>query len=250
LRSVWPRKARRRCLPERSSWEVKHLSGKVRELHERSTAVLGEQGPGRRAAHVCQPRDRALVLGSTQGQSAADLVACAAGGFDVVRRRSGGGAVLVEPGQLVWVDLFVPAGDPLWRDDVGQAAWWVGEAWAGGLEVDGAEVWKSPMQRGPWSSLVCFAGLGPGEVTLSTGEKVVGISQRRGRRGALFQCSCPLYWDAGRLLSLLALSHEERVAGARALEKVAAGVASLFAGERASDLGPALAARLVAALPE
>ena len=39
-------------------------------------------------------------------------------GVAVVRRRSGGGAVLLDPGGVVWVDVVVPRHDPRWDDDV------------------------------------------------------------------------------------------------------------------------------------
>jgi lipoate---protein ligase len=38
----------------------------------------------------------------------------------------------------------------------------------------------------PWSELVCFAGIGPGEVMLD-GRKLVGLSQRRTRDGVRIQ---------------------------------------------------------------
>ena len=216
-------------------WEVRRLSGTVRELHDRSTSLVPESGPTRgvpeaaavaRVVHVLEPLDRAVVLGSAQDQRIADRAACEAAGFDVVRRRSGGGAVLVERGQIVWVDLFIARGDPLWEDDVGQAAWWVGETWslALGRGFSNLEVHKGPMLRRPWSSLVCFASLGPGEVTLPGAVKVVGVSQRRTRRGALFQSACLLQWDPGQLLSLLACSLDERVEAEKALEGAASGV--------------------------
>ena len=47
----------------------------------------------------------------------------------IVRRRSGGGGVLLMPGEFVWLDLEIPAGDALWHDDVGRSMWWVGELW-------------------------------------------------------------------------------------------------------------------------
>lgn len=177
-----------------------------------------------RAARVMQPTDRALVLGSSQASSAADLAACASAGVEVVRRRSGGGAVLVEPGSQLWVDLLVPTGDPLADDDVGRATWWVGEAWAAALRkagFDSAEVWKGGLVRRPWSSHVCFALLGAGEVTAAGGPKVVGVSQRRTRLGALFQCSCLLRWQPTALAELLALSPEQRASAAGDLEGVA-----------------------------
>lgn len=160
--------------------------------------------PPVRSVWVVEPTAAALVLGSTQpwpdGEGASRPV-------DVVRRRSGGGAVLVEPGRLVWVDVFVPAGDPLWVADVDRAFLWLGRAWAAAFAavgVPGAAVHDGPLVRTAWSGRVCFAGLGPGEVTVA-GAKVVGISQRRARAGALFQCAALLAWDPAPLVDLLAL---------------------------------------------
>src|SRR5439155_265605 len=68
----------------------------------------------------------------------------------VVRRRTGGGAVWVAPGDPVWVDVVVPAGDRLWDDDVGRAVWWLGDAWAAALADLGlaaAGVHRGPMVR-------------------------------------------------------------------------------------------------------
>ncbi len=69
---------------------------------------------------------------------------------------------------------------------------------------------------------MCFAGLGPGEVTVE-GRKVVGLSQRRIREAVLFQCCAALRWEPERLLDLLALDDGERARGAAELAGVAAG---------------------------
>lgn len=139
----------------------------------------------------------ALVLGSSQPD-------VDGGAVDVVRRRSGGGAVYVAPGELVWVDVFLPREDRLWDDDVGRAFWWLGDAWAGALGLDGLVVHRGAMVRTPLSGVVCFAGLGPGEVTRD-GAKVVGMAQRRTREGALFQCAVPLRWDPAPYVEILGL---------------------------------------------
>ena len=214
-------------------WQVEHVAGTVRQLHGRSEALLSGVGGAGPVARVLHPVDKALVLGSTQADGAVDRGACTAGGFDVVRRRSGGGAVLVQPGGLVWVDLFVPADDALWQPDVGRSAWWVGETWATALVAEGlggAEVWKGAMLRRPWSAQVCFAGLAAGEVTLAGGAKVIGISQRRARHGALFQSACLSTWEPGLLLGLLDLSADERAAAAPALAEVAGGLGASAEG--------------------
>jgi len=175
------------------------------------------------AVHVLAVDRSALVLGSTQPDAVADAAACAAAGVEVVRRRSGGGAVLLDPGGAVWVDVEVPRGHRRWHDDVGRAAWWVGEAWAAAV---GGVVHRGGLVAGRWGRLVCFAGLGPGEVTAAPGgPKVVGIAQRRTRAGARFQCAVPLTWDVERLAGLLALSGDERAALAADLSGAVAPVA-------------------------
>lgn len=207
---------------------MQYAAGPVQELHAGAYELVGRSGgagPVERVVRPAQPAGPALVLGSGQSDQLVDREACARAGVQVVRRRSGGGAVLVEAGSLLWVDVVVPAGDPLWCDDVGRSAWWLGEAWVaalGAAGVTGAEVWKGGMVHRPWSSLVCFAGLGPGEVTAGGTGKMVGISQRRSRSAALFQCGCLLRWEPRRLLELLALGPPEREEAARALAGAAA----------------------------
>lgn len=206
-------------------FELCRVGGTVAQLHARSADLVAGPVPAR-VAHAYQPSDRAVVLGSGQPEGTVDNDACAAAGAQVVRRRSGGGAVLVEPGGSVWVDLVVPSTDPLWCADVGQAAWWAGEAWAAALRRTGPgafEVWKGPMLRREWSALVCFAGLAGGEVTGPGGRKVVGVSQRRTRHGSLFQCACLLRWEPADLLGLLQLAPAERARAEAELAKVALG---------------------------
>ncbi len=138
----------------------------------------------------------ALVLGSAQPIALIDAAACAARGVDIVRRRSGGGAVLLEPGDVLWADVLIPVGHPHWTPDVSSSAWWLGEAWLralASLGMSGLGVHRGPMVRNDWSSRVCFAGVGGGEVMLGD-RKVVGISQRRTRAGARFQCAVYHHW--------------------------------------------------------
>lgn len=165
---------------------------------------------------VLEPTETAVVVGSTQAESV--LVP----GTPAVRRRSGGGAVLVEPGGLVWVDVFVPAGDPLWEVDVGRAFAWLGRVWVDALGA-GAQAHAGPLVTTPWSKLVCFAGLGPGEVTVG-GAKGVGMAQRRTRAGALFQCAALREWCPERLLERLALTDDQRRRGAEELAGAARGL--------------------------
>ncbi|MGA1034630.1 MAG: hypothetical protein ACO3VI_04875 [Ilumatobacteraceae bacterium] len=56
---------------------------------------------------LCIPDGQAAVVGSRQST---DLVVGDAD-LKVVRRRSGGGLVLVDPDAAVWIDVVVPPGD-------------------------------------------------------------------------------------------------------------------------------------------
>ncbi len=187
-------------------WAVSGRSGNAGAFHRRpwpSPAV-----PTVGVFAVDRP---ALVLGSTQPVSVVDSRIAAATGVEVVRRHSGGGAVLLRPGAVVWVDVLVPAGDPRWEPDVNRAFLWLGRAWAaavGDLGVQGAAVHEGALVRTRWSELVCFAGVGPGEVTVA-GRKVVGMSSRRRREGALLQCAALLEWDAAATADLLSVPAEE-----------------------------------------
>jgi lipoate---protein ligase len=157
----------------------------------------------------------ALVLGSSQRPDIVDDATI--GPIEVVRRRSGGGAVLLIPGEVVWLDVLIPTGDPSWSDDVSHASHWLGDVWVAALGY--GVVHRGPMVRTPWSSLVCFAGLGPGEVTID-GRKLVGISQRRTRAGARFQCAVYARHDPSALPGLLRLSPSDRAEATTALATV------------------------------
>jgi lipoate-protein ligase A len=151
----------------------------------------------------------ALVLGSNQDRSIVDDVACRRAGVEVVRRRSGGGAVLLIPGEIGWFDVIVPAGAPGWADDVHAPMIWLGRRIAaalGELGVGALSVHEGPLVRTAWSSTVCFDGLGAGEV-LRDGRKLVGMSQRRTRSSARLQCCWYTIAEPDAIVDLLAGGH-------------------------------------------
>jgi hypothetical protein len=171
-------------------WAVTRRHGTAAALH-----AIEVPDPASRSVWVLTPDRPALVLGSTQPDAVVATEAAEGLGVDVVRRRSGGGAVLLDPDGTIsgaptlWVDLVLPRADPLWLDDVGRSMGWLGDAWVAALGAFGVagEVHRGALERTAASALVCFAGVGPGEV-VADGRKVVGISQRRTRGSARFQC--------------------------------------------------------------
>lgn len=193
---------------DQPTWRIEHHEGVASELH-----AMVPPDDGLRRLWVLRPTGPALVLGSTQDESVVDRAAADAAGVEVVRRRSGGGAVWVAPGDPLWVDVIVPRGDPLWSDDVGRSFLPIGRAWSRALArvgVGATSVHEGPMVRTAWSDLVCFAGVGPGEVLAGTA-KVVGMSQRRTRGTARFQCAVHRSWDPSPLRALLRARPPEAV---------------------------------------
>jgi lipoate-protein ligase A len=198
-------------------------------------------GPGR-LVRVLEATEPALVLGSAQRQSDVDAVAARRAGVEVVRRRSGGGAVLVGPGQVLWVDLVIRAGDPLWDQDVSRAAWWVGDTWAAAIDAASlgpSTVWKSAMKATRWSGRLCFAGIAPGEVLVGD-QKVVGLSQRRTRYAALFQTAALLTWEPTSMVELLDLDEDDDAAAVASLTQTARSLGSDHAGVLLEGLRGAL----------
>lgn len=189
-------------------------------LHDRPMPL-----DGRRRISWLRPTAAAVILGSTgpdpfEGSRA-----------DVVRRRSGGGAVWLDPDLCTWIDVFVPAGDPLWRADIGEAFDWLGRRLGAAFASLGvsASAWRGAYEAGPSDGLVCFASRGPGEVTVA-GRKLVGISQRRTREGCRFQCVTYEQFCLGPLESLL----DDRTAAQ--VRDCATGWGELCGGLSSSDL--------------
>lgn len=179
---------------------VEHFRGTAAQLH-----ALDVPDGGAPRIWVLDVAGPAVVLGSTQRDDVVDRAAAEAAGVDVARRRSGGGVVWVAPGDPHWIDVIVPRRHPLWTDDVGGAFMPIGRAWQAALSslgIQGTRLHEGPLACGPLGGTVCFAGRGPGEVLLGD-RKVVGISQRRTRSAARFQCAVPVRWDPVPLARLL-----------------------------------------------
>ena len=224
--------------PVTSGWRVVEEQGSAQALHGDRLPV-----PDHRLVRVASVAGPALVLGSTQPWDSVDPERARQLGLEVARRRSGGGAVLVRPGHQVWLDIGLPRGDPLWDDDVGRAARWLGEVLAGALRnlgAVGATAHQGPFEPTSWSPLVCFAGRAPGEVVVGD-RKVVGTSQRRTRDGAVFQVAVALVWEPDVLLSVLRLPADAEAA----IRGTGVGLGDLVAGVTPADV----VAATVAALP-
>jgi lipoate---protein ligase len=210
-------------------WMIEDRVADAAELHAGWPAA--ERRPDLPRVAVCRVTAPAVVLGSTQPELVIDRQRVGAAGFAVARRRSGGGAVLVTPDDPVWIDVWLPASHRLWRSDVGRAFDWLGEAWVDALAASGVTGLSAHRQGYEsctrWSSLVCFGGIGTGEVVAADGRKVVGLAQRRTRHGSWFQGACVLRWEPVPLVDVLVMTAEERQAAAAGLGQAVVGVTEL-----------------------
>jgi lipoate-protein ligase A len=233
-------------------WDVEQRTSDAAQIHGSWPKVLAD--PSRRTVADCRVTGPSVVLGSTQSEAVVDRAGAEALGLSVVRRSSGGGAVLVVPGDPAWVDVWIPAGDPLWHREVDRAFDWLGRAW-----VDALASWGigglAAHDRGfvactRWSSLVCFGGVGAGEVVTGDGRKVVGLAQRRSRAGAWFHSACIVRWDPVPLVGALALDRGERQAAIAGLGSAVVGAAQLAEEQGLpTPAASALVDSLIASLP-
>lgn len=159
-----------------------------------------------------RPTERVVVLGSAQKPEAFDLARLGAAGVGLAGRRSGGGAVYIEPAGVVWIDVCAPRGSAWWHDDLAQNFVIVGQAWQNAFASLGVETelcTDSP-DRSDAARMACWAGIGWGELTID-GVKVMGLSQRRTRWGARVQGMAVLDGTAERAADFLDIDEPTRI---------------------------------------
>jgi lipoate-protein ligase A len=179
-----------------SPWPLHEWNGSATDFHALDL-------PYERAVWWCRVSEAALILGSTQSEEDVNLEAASAVGISIARRRSGGGAVFVHPNDSIWIDVTIPRDDPLWVDDVATSMMWLGRSFVAALQPWlHTKVFPGAFDAGRDGRAVCFASSSPGEVFVGD-QKLVGISQRRGREGARFQCVLYRAWHPSEWALLL-----------------------------------------------
>jgi lipoyl protein ligase-like protein len=157
----------------------------------------------------------ALVLGS--GQLPPDGWAPPAG-LALVRRGTGGGAVLCDQDYLM-LDIALPPGDRRILDDVTESYRWLAERLAaalGELGIGDLSPVRPPTLRRlddaarEAGRIACFAGLGPYELLDAQERKVVGLAQRRRRGAVLLQAAAYLGGDRTALAGMLWLDRAQQ----------------------------------------
>ena len=149
-------------------WRLERAVGPAADFHaralpsgtERTVAVLTVERPGPRARqHPARRRRR-----PRRGRRPPASTWC--GGA------AGEGRCWSSPERTVWIDVDLPAGDPLWTDDVGRSFGWLGRTWAAALGGLGLAR-RGARGRAVHDTVVAAHLLrraGPGEVTVRRGE--------------------------------------------------------------------------------
>ena len=150
-----------------------------------------------------------LSLGRNQPLADVDSVACQAAGVDVVRRPTGGRAIL-HTDELTY-SIALHQDDPRATGDIVDSYRRLSKGLLAGLlslDVAATQVTDQGKQAGKLSP-VCFEMPSNYEITVG-GRKLVGSAQWRAKGGVLQHGSLPLNGDLGRIVDCLDLTAAER----------------------------------------
>jgi len=205
-------------------------------------------GPPTLRCFAWAPPTLSLGYGQPLG-GALDLDTARAIGIGLVRRPTGGSAILHEGPELeLTYSVVAAAGDFPGADDLLETYRWIGAALAAGLQALGAPVEMVPVQPSPRDAMpaFCFARTGSYELEIA-GRKVVGSAQRRQGRGFLQHGTVMLGADPARLRAVFPAARDP-LAGMTTLEaalgrrpgfdETAAALAEAFRRVHGIDLSP------------
>jgi lipoate-protein ligase A len=151
-----------------------------------------------------------LSLGRSQHLADVDLIACRRAGVDIVRRPTGGRAIL-HTDELTY-SVTLPQSDPRAAGgSIVEGYRRLSEGLLAGLQwlaVPAVQARGSQQSAGE-PTAVCFETPADYEITVK-GRKLVGSAQWRAGGGVLQHGSLPLRGELGRIIELLAFSDEER----------------------------------------
>jgi lipoyl(octanoyl) transferase len=149
-----------------------------------------------------------LSLGKRQPLDGVDLVACCAAGVDVVRRATGGWAIL-HTDELTYSVALRPD-DPRVSGAILDTYRTLSQGLIAGLRVMGADAEMNPVIPGGAqnTSAACFEVPSAYEITLG-GRKLIGSAQTRPAGKVLQHGSLPLYGDIARVARYLTFASEQ-----------------------------------------
>jgi lipoate-protein ligase A len=171
-------------------------------------AIMEAVGDGRVAPtlrfYAWQPY--CLSLGYAQKVGDVDFAALQRLAWDVVRRPTGGRAIL--HGDELTYSITLPQEHPLAQGDILASYHRISQALQAGLALLGANTQTAPYERHHAPSPVCFETPSAYEIT-ANGKKLIGSAQVRRQKAVLQHGTLPLWGDVGRICQALSYRDEE-----------------------------------------
>ncbi len=196
----------------------------------------------------------AIIMGCSQRPDDHQHQRAEQEGLPIMRRGSGGGAVLAGPWMLS-ITLFIPAEHPVGKLDIIRIFGWLEQIWSRALLEAGVPckgVDKPLIERSKeiasrngveWA---CYASLSHGEVVSPDGRKLVGLAQIRKRKGIALVSGLHLQSCDWRALCHVVTDDTRQ---APVLESLNSDAEQL-SGTPAADLLPEIIHHFTRALPE
>lgn len=147
-----------------------------------------------------------LSLGYAQKARDIDVEAVHRLGWDVVRRPTGGRAIL-HTDELTY-SIALPQSHPLVEGDILTSYQRISRALQAGLELLGAITQTAPKEGRSTPSPVCFETPSAYEITVNS-KKLIGSAQVRRQKAVLQHGSLPLYGDLSRICNGLQYANED-----------------------------------------
>lgn len=185
-------------------------------VNQDSAATEQQQIRQTLATEICAPgwllnryNKPAIILGAAQRPDEQQLARAAAQGVELVRRKSGGGAVMAGA-EMLSVSVFLPRHHPISKGSTVKAYHWIGALWqkvfaSYGLysHLPNTEEIARSKQRTELLSTdwACYGGVAHGELLDQQGRKLLGVAQIRSRYGCVLTCGLYLYPPNWRLLA-------------------------------------------------
>lgn len=194
----------------------------------------------------------AVIMGCSQRPSDAQTQRSMEAGFPILRRRSGGGAVLAGPWMLS-VTVFIPPEHPVAGQNIIEIFSWLEQIWIDTLLTCGVPCKGVDQQMIDRSKVVsqeqdlkwaCYASLSHGEVISDDGRKLVGLAQIRKRKGVALVSGLHLYPCDWNELSRIVVGSTEPGLSLEALNSDASSLSGISSERLLPDLIQAFIDRL------
>lgn len=201
---VPPAPYRSETLISRDALTVRSISASAHVLHNEITPETFNSDPDDMELWLMRPAEAALVLASSWAKQPLDEVAIKTGRVEICRRGSGGGAVYICPNDVSWTDFWIPKTASIYRSDPSELFLNIGAFYQKifaslGLETAIVKKFSGSEES---SRYACWAGRGYGELTVADA-KLLGLAQRRNRRGARIQAMVCFGTSAAKVLDYI-----------------------------------------------